>query len=77
MQVVNCLSIEVKLAIIDSWSALESPGNQICFIPGLLGALLLFLLFQFLKHIRKARLGEVNLFIPLSSSTLSSMQKHV
>ena len=64
VQVAICLSIEVKLAIFDSCSTWESIRNQICFIPGLLGALLLFLLcwllFQFLKHIRKARLGEVN-----------------
>ena len=64
MKVANFLSIEVKLAIIDSWSTWESPGNQICFIPGLLGAYLLFLLycllFQCFKAHRKARLGEVN-----------------
>ena len=66
VQVVNCLSIEVKLAIFDSCSTWESLRNQICFIPGLLGALLLFLLycllFQCFKAHRKARLGEVNLF---------------
>ena len=64
MQVANCLSIEVKLAIFDSCGALESFRNQICFIPGLLGAHLLFLLysllFQCFKAHRKARLGEVN-----------------
>ena len=64
VQVDNCLSIEVKIAIIDSWSAWESLRNQIFFIPGLLGAHLLFLLysllFQCFKAHRKARLGEVN-----------------
>ena len=54
-----------KLAIIDSWSAWESLGNQIYFIPGLLGALLLFLLFQCFKAKGKARLGEVDLFFVL------------
>ena len=64
MKVVNFLSIEVKLSIFDSCSTWESLRNQICFIPGLLGALLLFLLycllFQCFKAHRKARLGEVN-----------------
>ena len=61
MQVDNCLSIEVKIAIFDSCSAWESLRNQICFIPGLLGAILLYcLLFQCFKAHRKARLGEVN-----------------
>ena len=64
MQVANCLSIEVKLAIFDSCSAWESLRNQIFFIPGVLGAYLLFLLysllFQCFKAHRKARLGEVN-----------------
>ena len=59
MQVANCLSIEVKLAIFDSCSAWEILRNPIYFIPGLLGALLLF---QCFKAHRKARLGEVNLF---------------
>ena len=66
MQIANCLSIEVKISIIDSWSAWESLRNQIFFIPGLLGAHLLFLLysllFQCFKAHRKARIGEVNLF---------------
>ena len=65
VQIANCLSIEVKLSIFDSCSTLESLRNQICFIPGLLGAYLLFLLysllFQCFKTHRKARLGEVNL----------------
>ena len=65
MQVANCLSTEVKLAIFDSCNAWESLRNQICFILGLLGALLLYcLLFQCFKAHRKARLGEVNLFFP-------------
>ena len=54
----------VKLSLFDSCSAWEIPRNQIFFIPGLLGALLLFLLycllFQCFKAHRKARLGEVN-----------------
>ena len=69
VQVANCLSIKVKLAISNSCSAWESLRNQICFIPGLLGAYLLFLLycllFQCFKAHGKARLGEVNLFFIL------------
>ena len=64
VQVVFYLSIVVKLALFDSCSAWESPRNQICFIPSLLGTLLLFLLyslvFQCFKANVKARLGEVN-----------------
>ena len=59
MQVVLHTSIVVKLAKFESWSTWETSWNQICFIPGLPSACLLFLSF---KAIGKVWLGEVNLF---------------
>ena len=55
MQVVIYLSIVVKLALSESCSIWETSRNQICFIPGLLSTLLLFLLYCLLFQCFKAK----------------------